>query len=159
VGIVPLVDIITTNKHHYLIFEKADGDLAEKIKERGARAAAMAKPTANFPTSQQQQQEQHQQHKSQQQGPLSPSVALGNMFTIDEIKKIMRTVVQGLQVLHRSGYSHKDIKPANILHKNGQGLLCDFGLCSRGDDLPRNQFFGTQEYASPEARRSWCSDV
>ncbi|KAF9428706.1 hypothetical protein BGZ94_001404, partial [Podila epigama] len=134
VGIVPLLDIITTNKHHYLIFEKADGDLAEKLKARSSRATAMAKEKSN-------------------NQPLSPSSIFGNVFTVEEIRAIMRTVVLGLQVLHKNGYSHKDIKPANILHRNGQGLLCDFGLCSRGDDLPRNQFFGTQEYASPEARR------
>lgn len=133
-GIIPLLDIITTNKHHYLVFEKADGDLAEKIKERSTRAAALAK--AQF-----------------QLQPASTSGTLGNVFSIDEIRNIMRTVIHGVQVLHMNGYSHKDIKPANILHKNGEGLLCDFGLCSRGDDLPRNQFFGTQEYASPEARR------
>ncbi|KAG0031512.1 hypothetical protein BGZ81_001059 [Podila clonocystis] len=139
-GIIPLLDIITTNKHHYLVFEKADGDLAEKIKERNSRVTTMAK-TAMGKGSQLQLQ------------PASPSDTLGNVFSIDEIRAIMRTVIQGVQVLHMNGYSHKDIKPANILHKNGEGLLCDFGLCSRGDDLPRNQFFGTQEYASPEARR------
>ncbi|KAG0323243.1 hypothetical protein BG000_002685 [Podila horticola] len=139
-GIVPLLDIITTNKHHYLVFEKADGDLAEKIKERSTRAAAIAKATMG-------------KEWQLQLQLASPSGTLGNVFSIDEIRAIMRTVVQGVQVLHMNGYSHKDIKPANILHKNGAGLLCDFGLCSRGDDLPRNQFFGTQEYASPEARR------
>lgn len=139
-GIIPLLDIITTNKHHYLVFEKADGDLAEKIKERSTRAAALAKATLG--------------KQSQLQLQLAPpSGILGNVFSIDEIRTIMRTVIHGVQVLHMNGYSHKDIKPANILHKNGEGLLCDFGLCSRGDDLPRNQFFGTQEYASPEARR------
>ncbi|KAG0100393.1 hypothetical protein BGZ93_001856 [Podila epicladia] len=140
VGIVPLLDIITTNKHHYLVFEKADGDLAEKIKERSSRAAAMVKASMS-------------KELQLQLQPTSPSGTLGNVFSIDEIRAIMRTVIQGVQVLHMNGYSHKDIKPANILHKNGEGLLCDFGLCSRGDDLPRNQFFGTQEYASPEARR------
>ncbi|KAF8950857.1 hypothetical protein BGZ52_001254 [Haplosporangium bisporale] len=140
VGIIPLLDIITTNKHHYLVFEKADGDLAEKIKERSTRAAALAKAALG------------KEYQLQLQ-LASPSGALGNIFSIDEIRIIMRTVIHGVQVLHKNGYSHKDIKPANILHKNGEGLLCDFGLCSRGDDLPRNQFFGTQEYASPEARR------
>ncbi|KAF9286065.1 hypothetical protein BGZ74_001364 [Mortierella antarctica] len=140
VGIVPLLDIITTNKHHYLVFEKADGDLAEKIKERSSRAAAMAKAAMS-------------KESQLQFQPASPLGTLGSIFSIDEIRAIMRTVMQGVQVLHMNGYSHKDIKPANILHKNGEGLLCDFGLCSRGDDLPRNQFFGTQEYASPEARR------
>ncbi|KAG0053603.1 hypothetical protein BGZ83_000813 [Gryganskiella cystojenkinii] len=133
VGVVPLLDIITTGKHHYLVFEKADGDLAEMIKDRSNRSG---KGTRD-PSLQ----------------PLSPSCSLGSILSIEEIRGIMRTVVLGVQSLHKEGYSHKDIKPANILHYRQEGLLCDFGLCSRGDDLPKNQFFGTQDYAAPEARR------
>ena len=134
VGVVPLLDIITTSKHHYLVFEKADGDLAEMIRERCNRSGRGNSKDSNLQ-------------------PLSPSCSLGSILSIDEIRGIMRTVVLGVQALHEEGYSHKDIKPANILHHRQQGLLCDFGLCSRGDDLPRNQFFGTQDYAAPEARR------
>ncbi|KAF9569557.1 hypothetical protein EC968_002454 [Mortierella alpina] len=136
VGIVPLLDIITTNKHHYLVFERAETDLAEMIKLR-CRDATGGKPT-----------------KDPNQQPMTPSNALGTVFHIQEIRSIMHTVVLGTQALHREGYSHKDIKPANILFSNGQGMLCDFGLCSQRDELPLNQFFGTQDYAAPEARRA-----
>ncbi|KAF9961859.1 hypothetical protein BGZ72_001409 [Mortierella alpina] len=136
VGIVPLLDIITTNKHHYLVFERAETDLAEMIKLR-CRDATGGKST-----------------KDPNQQPMSPSHALGTVFHIQEIRSIMHTVVLGTQALHLEGYSHKDIKPANILFLNGQGMLCDFGLCSQRDELPLNQFFGTQDYAAPEARRA-----
>ncbi|KAI8600386.1 kinase-like domain-containing protein [Dissophora ornata] len=92
-------------------------------------------------------------NRDSSQQPPSPSSSLGTIFSIQEIRSIMRTVVLGAQALHKEGYSHKDIKPANILFREGQGLLCDFGLCSKVDELPQNQFFGTQDYASPEARR------
>ncbi|KAG0202316.1 hypothetical protein BGX28_005137 [Mortierella sp. GBA30] len=138
IGIVPLLDIITTNKHHYLVFEKAETDLAEMIRMR-CREANGGKSTKDL---------------SQQQQPMSPSCSLGTVFSIQEIRSIMRTVVLGTQALHLEGYSHKDIKPANILYQNGQGMLCDFGLCSQRDELPLNQFFGTQDYAAPEARRA-----
>ncbi|ORZ16755.1 kinase-like domain-containing protein [Lobosporangium transversale] len=134
-GIVPLLDIITTNKHHYLVFQKAEGDLAEMLRTR-------CRDTIDRRT-----------NRDLGQQPPSPSCCLGTVFSVQEIQTIMRTVVLGLQVLHSKGYSHKDIKPANILFRDGQGLLCDFGLCSQKHELPENQFFGTQDYASPEARR------
>lgn len=133
---MPLLDIITTNKHHYLVFERAETDLAEMIKLR-CRDATGGKST-----------------KDPNQQPMTPSYALGTVFHIQEIRSIMHTVVLGTQALHLEGYSHKDIKPANILFSNGQGMLCDFGLCSQRDELPLNQFFGTQDYAAPEARRA-----
>ncbi|KAK3842045.1 MAG: kinase-like domain-containing protein, partial [Linnemannia gamsii] len=135
-GIVPLLDIITTNKHHYLVFEKAEGDLAEMIKARCKDATGIEKI-----------------NRDPYQQPMSPSCTLGAIFNVHEIRTIMRTVVLGAQSLHHEGFSHKDIKPANILFRDGQGLLCDFGLCSQREELPDNQFFGTQDYASPEARR------
>ncbi|KAF9139588.1 hypothetical protein BGX30_007781 [Mortierella sp. GBA39] len=135
-GIVPLLDIITTNKHHYLVFEKAEGDLAEMIKARCKDATGIDRI-----------------NRDPYQQPMSPSCTLGAIFNIHEIRSIMRTVVLGTQSLHYEGFSHKDIKPANILFREGQGLLCDFGLCSQREELPDNQFFGTQDYASPEARR------
>ncbi|KAF9912611.1 hypothetical protein EC991_010037 [Linnemannia zychae] len=135
-GIVPLLDIITTNKHHYLVFEKAEGDLAEMIKARCKDATGVERI-----------------NRDPYQQPMSPSCSLGTIFNIHEIRTIMRTVVLGAQSLHHEGFSHKDIKPANILFREGQGLLCDFGLCSQREELPDNQFFGTQDYASPEARR------
>ncbi|KAG0368525.1 kinase-like domain-containing protein [Gamsiella multidivaricata] len=134
-GIVPLLDIITTNKHHYLVFEKAEGDLAEMLKTRCKDVLG------------------DRSNKDLDQRPLSPSCSLGTIFSIEEIRSIMYTVVLGVQALHQEGYSHKDIKPANILFRKGKGLLCDFGLCSQIYELPLNQFFGTQDYASPEARR------
>ncbi|KAF9152476.1 MAPK protein hog1 [Linnemannia schmuckeri] len=129
-------DIITTNKHHYLVFEKAEGDLAEMIKARCKNATSIERI-----------------NRDPYQQPMSPTCSLGAVFNIHEIRSIMRTVVLGAQSLHHDGFSHKDIKPANILFREGQGLLCDFGLCSQREELPDNQFFGTQDYASPEARR------
>ncbi|KAF9582509.1 hypothetical protein BGW38_000118 [Lunasporangiospora selenospora] len=153
IGIVPLLDIITTAKHHYLVFRKADGDLAEMIRDRYQRLQPNKNTKGDPHLHPQQHPQQAQQQQHHQHQLLSPTCTMGSIFSIEEIRTVMRTVVLGVQSLHREGYSHKDIKPANILHHRGEGLLCDFGLCSRGDDLPHNQFFGTQEYASPEARR------
>src|SRR5690554_1186751 len=129
------MDIITTNKHHYLIFEKAQGDLAEMIRDR-LKNATDAKSTKDLHL------------------PPSPSCFVGDIFKIQEIRDMMRPVVLGTQALHHGGYSHKDIKPANILYRHREGMLCDFGLCSQAHELPGTQFFGTQDYAAPEARRA-----
>ncbi|KAF9356744.1 hypothetical protein BGX34_009778 [Mortierella sp. NVP85] len=134
-GIVPLLDIITTSKHHYLVFEKVEGDLAGMIRTRCKEAG------------------ERRSSKDMSQQPMSPPCSLGAIFSIEEIRSLMHTVILGTQALHREGYSHKDIKPANILSRDDKGLLCGFGLCSQGNKLPQNQFFGTQDYASPEARR------
>ncbi|KAF9335138.1 hypothetical protein BGZ91_010594 [Linnemannia elongata] len=120
-GIVPLLDIITTNKHHYLVFEKAEGDLAEMIKARCKDATGIDRI-----------------NRDSYQQPMSPSCTLGAIFNIHEIRSIMHTVVLGVQTLHHEGFSHKDIKPANILFREGQ---------VSAKNCP------TQDYASPEARR------
>ena len=68
--------------------------------------------------------------KDVRQQPTSPSCSLSAIFSIEEIRSVMHTVILGTQALHKEGYSHKDIKPANILFRDDKGLLCDFGLCS-----------------------------
>ncbi|KAF9969374.1 hypothetical protein BGZ73_008289 [Actinomortierella ambigua] len=133
-GIISLQDIITTHKHHYLIFEKADGDLAGLIRDRQKTLQSLQGGSAGS-------------------GAAEPVIPPEGFLTAHELRRLMGPVARGLFVLHSQGYSHKDIKPANILYRAGRGLLCDFGLCSKAEELPSTQFFGTQEYASPEARR------
>ena len=49
---------------------------------------------------------------------------------------------------------HGDLKPANILIKNGTYKLCDFGTCLRLDEnmqcVDSSQFIGTEPYMPPE---------
>ncbi|KAG0228700.1 hypothetical protein BGW42_002025 [Actinomortierella wolfii] len=134
-GIISLHDIITTQKHHYLIFEKAEGDLAGLIRDRQKALQGLSQCSVSA------------------SGVAETSPPPDGLLTAHELRQLMAPVARGLFVLHSQGYSHKDIKPANILYRGGRGLLCDFGLCSKAEELPSTQFFGTQEYASPEARR------
>ena len=49
-------------------------------------------------------------------------------FAYSEIYLILRDVLHALRVLHKNNFVHLDIKPANILKKNGRYKLGDFGL-------------------------------
>lgn len=49
-------------------------------------------------------------------------------FTYSEIYLVLRDVLHALRVLHKNNFVHLDIKPANILKKNGRYKLGDFGL-------------------------------
>ena len=76
-------------------------------------------------------------------GPLAPA-------------RVFSLVVQaaiGLDRVHRRGWVHRDVKPANmLLRADGSLALADFGsLCGQGDaDSPRSRVAGTPVYCAPE---------
>lgn len=48
---------------------------------------------------------------------------------------------------------HRDIKPMNILLKNGRSKVTDFGISKFMEDGGKNTvFIGTPQYMSPELR-------
>ena len=51
-----------------------------------------------------------------------------NKFELKEIYKMLRHVLLGLKFAHNKGIVHLDIKPGNILHKQGNYKISDFGL-------------------------------
>ena len=68
---------------------------------------------------------------------------------------LLRQAALALDALHRHGFAHGDIKPANLLLRaNGDLVLVDFGLARRLDDVaPQTQpglVVGTPRYAAPE---------
>jgi serine/threonine kinase 16 len=77
--------------------------------------------------------------------------------------KIWRNIIDGLQILHHSGYRHADLKPGNILISAdfNQAVLTDFGSCqpisitvtNRNEALEvqeKAQAFTTASYRAPE---------
>ncbi|KAL0966124.1 hypothetical protein UPYG_G00291200 [Umbra pygmaea] len=76
-------------------------------------------------------------------------------FTQDEVKQIMRQILEGLAFLHRNRIVHLDLKPQNIMltcvRPLGDIKIVDFGLSRR---LCQNQelreIMGTPEYVAPE---------
>lgn len=76
-------------------------------------------------------------------------------FTIYQIKKIIRSIAQGIKYLHDNDIIHRDIKPGNILiDSNCTVKICDFQssrIYSKSNSS--NNFttsIGTKSYKSPE---------
>jgi serine/threonine protein kinase len=46
----------------------------------------------------------------------------------DEVKDIIKGIVEGLVYLHDKNIYHRDIKPGNILMKDGKPKIADFGI-------------------------------
>ncbi|MDO4911099.1 MAG: protein kinase [Corynebacterium sp.] len=76
-----------------------------------------------------------------ERGPMPPQAAI----------QVIKSVLQGLKVIHNAGMVHRDIKPENILiNQNHEIKLADFGLVQRGGDRTSENVLGTVDYMSPE---------
>lgn len=67
-------------------------------------------------------------------------------------KNIVRSVCSALEILHRYGFVHRDVKPENIIvEKSGRIVLIDFNA-ARSIKLARKDtvIMGTVGYAAPE---------
>ncbi len=74
-----------------------------------------------------------------------------SMLSVSEVLDLLIPVADALAAVHRSGITHRDVKPANImLTPNGRIVLMDFGLFTpESDDAA--VLCGTPEYMAPES--------
>ena len=89
-------------------------------------------------------------------GSLAERLA-GGPLTANVMLDLVASVAAGLDVLHRAGVVHRDVKPSNILFRDGgSAALTDFGL-AKGTALTvltrHGQVLGTLDYLAPELLR------
>jgi len=90
---------------------------------------------------------------------LRDRLARGGRLPVSEALTIAREVCEALEYAHRLGVIHRDIKPDNILLKEGHAVVSDFGI-ARAISIADEQrlsgtdvVLGTPEYMSPEQAR------
>ena len=66
-------------------------------------------------------------------------------------------LARGLQVLHQSGFTHRDVRPSNIIFVDGVPKLADIDLLA-GNDAALPSYI-PKDYAAPEGCHSNRADV
>lgn len=78
-------------------------------------------------------------------------------YSIDEVRKMMRCLVEGVLVAHQAGVIHRDIKPSNVIvSEDMRTRLVDWGLAvfyHPGEKY--NHMVGTRAYKAPELLVEW----
>ena len=75
------------------------------------------------------------------------------MISESDVFFIIRCIFNGIKAIHAAGFSHRDIKPDNILFVNGVPKLADLGLLSSFNTAVTT-LVGTFEFIPPEIRSS-----
>jgi serine/threonine protein kinase len=90
-----------------------------------------------------------------EQGDLRTSALNNPHLSENQIKSIMKNLIEALIHVHHQGYIHRDVKPANILltdESRENVKLCDFGsACQQQAWLIEK--CGTSGYIAPEILR------
>lgn len=75
-----------------------------------------------------------------------------HVFSLEQAIKIIVDIANGLEVVHRHGYMHRDLKLENILvHRENDQLffkLADFGFSKKVQES-QNTVLGTGPYMGP----------
>ena len=85
---------------------------------------------------------------------LARAIAEHGLLTEQETARVGLRVLEALQVAHRAGIIHRDVKPANImLEDTGRVVLTDFGIAVIDDATAltaTGQMVGSPAYLAPE---------
>ena len=89
-------------------------------------------------------------------GDLKPRIEAG--MTPKEALEILTTVGEALEVAHKKGVIHRDVKPGNILFRqDGTPVMADYGIAKdferETDVTVDGTVIGTPDYLAPEQAR------
>ncbi|OIW17651.1 hypothetical protein TanjilG_29001 [Lupinus angustifolius] len=72
-------------------------------------------------------------------------------FSEEEIRCLMKQILQGLSHMHKKRFFHRDLKPENLLVTNDVLKIADFGLAREVSSMPPyTQYVSTRWYRAPE---------
>lgn len=71
------------------------------------------------------------------------------------VANVVRDIARALRYVHRAGWVHRDVKPANLLRDGRRFLLNDFGLAHPLASEAFTPPVGTPPYLAPESFLAW----
>ena len=93
-------------------------------------------------------------------GCLSKYIKKDTNFEEDKLRSIMEQLLLAIDLMHKNGIIHRDIKPDNILllrEKNIEVCIADLGMACKSNDLKQISIkCGTPTYVDPEVLKK-CS--